>query len=294
MPTGRLLVLLLALPALVPPPPQTTQDNKRGRPRVESWLEPVLPRPQTGQTSTRTPGQARAVLLIHGLQLHPFSKENVARPLLRDWQKPRGKLPRALVPYADVYAFAYAQDAAVDLVVNGSRLLDDVRYLRRLGYREIVLIGHSAGGVIARQFVEDHPAEGVTKVIQVCTPNGGSTWAKWAAARKNQRIFLYSLTKEVRREILELRRDKRLPEDVEFACVVGTGAGEGDGVVRRDCQWTEDLIRQGVPAYTLGTTHPQAMRTARSIALIVDLVRYPAPRWTREQAERARKEILGE
>ena len=293
MPTARIFALLLLLPFPVAPP-QGKESNKEGRPRVESWLEPVLPQPSLGQTSTRTPGQARAVLLIHGLQLHPFSKENVARPLLRDWQKPKSKLAKALARYADVYAFAYAQDVGVDLVANGSRLLDDVRYLRRLGYHEIVLIGHSAGGVIARQFVEDHPREGVTKVIQVCTPNGGSSWAKWAATRKNQRIFLYSLTKEVRREILDLRRFKRLPEDVEFVCVVGTGAGEGDGVVRRDCQWTEDLIEQGVPAYPLGTTHPQAMRTTKSVALLVDLVRYPAPRWTREQAERARKKILGE
>jgi pimeloyl-ACP methyl ester carboxylesterase len=270
------------------------ESNKEGRPRVESWLEPVLPQPLPGQTSTRTPGQWRAVVLIHGLQLHPFSKENVARPLLRDWQKPKSKLCRALAKYADIYAFAYAQDVGVDQIVPGSRLLDDVRYLRRLGYHEIVLVGHSAGGVIARQFVEDHPAEGVTKVIQVCTPNGGSTWAKWATARKNQRIFLNSLTKEVRQRVLEARQGKRLPEDVEFVCVVGTGAGEGDGVVRRDCQWTADLIRQGVPAYPLATTHPQAMRGAKGIALIVDLVRYPAPRWTREQARRARKAVLGE
>ena len=160
------LVLLLSLPG----------------PRVESWLEPVLPQPLPGQSSTRTPKQWRAVVLIHGLHLHPFSKDNVAKPLLRDWQKPKSKMARELVKYADVYAFAYAQDVGIDEVVRGSRLLDDVRCLRRLGYREIVLIGHSAGGVVARQFVEDYPSEGVTKVIQVCTPNGGSSLARWATA----------------------------------------------------------------------------------------------------------------
>lgn len=272
------LVLLLALP----------------EPHVESWLEPVLPQPVPGQTFMRTPNQWRAVVLIHGLHLHPFSKENVAKPLLRDWQRPKSKMARELVKYADVYAFAYAQDIGVDEVVKRSRLLDDVRYLRRLGYREIVLIGHSAGGVVARQFVEDFPSEGVTKVIQVCTPNGGSSLAKWATARKAQRVFLNSLTKQVRRQSLQARQAKQLPDDIEFVCVVGTGAGDGDGVVRRNCQWTEDLIRQGVPAYPLATMHPQAMRGGKGIALIADLVRYPAPRWTKEQAERARKEVLGD
>ena len=281
---GMSVCLCLLLPPLRAPAP----------PRVPSWFEPVLPEPLPGQGSARTRGQWRAVVLIHGLHLHPFSKENVARPLMRDWQRPRSKMARELVKYADVYAFAYAQEVGVDEVVGGSRLLENVRYLHRLGYREIILVGHSAGGVVARQFVEDYPAEGVTKVIQVCTPNGGSTWAKWAAARKNQRVFLNSLTKPERQRSLLARRARLLPEDVEFVCVVGTGAGDGDGVVRRDSQWTEDLVRQGVPAYPLAMTHPQAMRSARAIALIADLVRYPAPRWTKEQAARARKDVLGE
>ena len=43
------------------------------------------------------------------------------------------------------------------------------------------LVGYSAGALIARYFVEDSPDYGVTKVIQVCAPNGGSGWGKLTA-----------------------------------------------------------------------------------------------------------------
>ena len=252
---------------------------------VASRFERVLPRPAPGWL----PGQRRAVVLIHGLYLHPFSADNVARPLLRDWQTPRGRLARELAKDSDVYAFAYAQDVPVDAVASGSTLLEEVRRLRRLGYREVVLVGHSAGGLVARQLVEDHPDAGVTKVVQVCCPNGGSSWAKLTAVRKTQKVFLGSLTKEARRGA---RAGARLPAGVVFVCVVGTGAGEGDGVVRRDCQWTADLRAQGVPALALAATHPSAMRGGRGVALVAALVRRRCPRWTTGQVELARKAIL--
>ena len=77
-------------------------------------------------------------------------------------------------------------------------------------------------------------------------------------------------------------------------CVVGAGAGEGDGVVRRDCQWTEDLRKQGIPAVVLPVVHPHAMRSSRTARLIADLVSSATPRWTEKEVEQARKGVLRE
>jgi len=260
---------------------------------VETRFVQVLPPPVMGQVSSAQPVRRRAVVLIHGLYLHPFSKEHAGSPLLRDWQGPRSRMVRELGKESDVYAFAYAQNVPLEDVVRGDGLLKGVRLLRSLGYREIVLVGHSAGGVVAREFVEDHPGEGVTKVIQVCTPNGGSSWAKWPASCGAQRIFLKSLTKEERRKSLRERDGKRIPAGVGFVCVVGAGAGEGDGVVRRDCQWTEDLRKQGIPAVVLPVVHPQAMRSSRTARLIAALVDSATPRWTEKEVEQAHKGVLG-
>src|SRR5262245_18716451 len=163
--------------------------------KVESKFEQVLPEPPLGKLMARSDGVRRAIILVHGLHPHPFSSENVVRPQFRDWQAAEAKLVRELVKLGDVYAFAYAQDVALEEVAGHSALAENVAELRKMGYRDIVLLGHSAGGVVAREFVEDHPAAGVTRVIQVCAPNGGSNWARLpGTVRRNQLTFLRSLT----------------------------------------------------------------------------------------------------
>jgi pimeloyl-ACP methyl ester carboxylesterase len=264
-----------------------------GAVRVESKFEQVSPEPPPGKLMGRWPGQKRAIVLIHGLHVHPFSKDNVLKPLMRDWQKRDSKLVHELGGAGDIYAFAYAQDVQVDEVASGSSLGDDIRALRAQGYTEIVLIGHSAGGLIARQFVEDHPDAGVTRVIQVCAPNGGSSWAKLpAVVRKNQMVFLHSLTKEGRRLALDWRRDRQIPENVEFICVVGAGKKSGDGVVSREAQWPEDLQRQGIPVVMLDVTHPTAMRSQKSAEVIAKLAVTEVGRWQPEQVMAAKKVLF--
>jgi pimeloyl-ACP methyl ester carboxylesterase len=241
----------------------------------------------------RSAGRRRAVVLLHGLHPHPFSKERVRQPLFGTWQLPDSPLVRRLAGQADVFAFAYGQNAAVDEVAADPALADGVRLLRRLGYREVVLVGHSAGGVIARLFAEDHPDAGVTKVVQVCPPNGGSSWARLPAVRADQRDFVDSLSKSARQRAALLRADKRLPGSVEFVCVMGTSPVGGDGVVQARCQWTEELQAQGVPAYPVRTTHWDAMRTPRVLDLIDAVVREPQPRWPEDQVAAARRQLLG-
>jgi pimeloyl-ACP methyl ester carboxylesterase len=262
-------------------------------PQVESKFEQVLPEPPLGKLFGRTDGQGRAIVLLHGLHLHPFSKENVTRPLMRDWQSANSRLVKELVLRGDVFAFAYAQNVAVDAIATGSSLSASIRMLRDMGYSDIVLIGHSAGGLIAREFTEDNPDAGVTKVIQVCSPNAGSSWAHVSkTVRKNQELFLKSLSKEIRRKVLDARKDRVIPLAVQFAAVVGTAGPNGDGIVARESQWSEDLQSQGIPVVAVHELHMTVMRTAKGVEAISKLVTQDLKRWDGPQVAQARKEVL--
>jgi pimeloyl-ACP methyl ester carboxylesterase len=257
-------------------------------PPIETRFVQVAPAP-----AARSADKVRAVVLLHGLKPHPFSKENVTKATFHGWQQPDSVLVKQLAKDSDVYCFAYAQNASVDEVAESADLAWAVRRLRERGYREVVLVGHSAGGLIARQFVEDNPDAGVTKVLQVCAPNGGSSWASLKAVRSNQMDFLASLTKETRRKALSNRSDRTIPSDVEFACVVANALVIGDGLVQTRAQWTEDLQRQGVPAFPLNTTHWFAPHSRQGAELIAELVREPLPRWDARKVAEVRRRIFG-
>ncbi len=220
----------------------------------------------------RTPDRSRAVVLIHGLRLHPLRPAEATRSRLHGWQRPQSAMVRALAPHADVFAFAYCQNVPVEEIADSPCLVHGMASLKELGYDEIVLIGHSAGGLIARQFVEDHSDIGVTRVIQVCAPNAGAGYADFKpAAPKAQQPFLKSLTKEARTQCLRGRCDKTIPVEVDFHCVVGCGAALGDGVVSIRSQWPADLEAQGVPVHRLWTTHYTVMRSPVEVRRIAEL-----------------------
>ena len=247
-------------------------------PAIETQFVQLAPPPRERAWWSK-PGRTRAVVLIHGLYVHPFSKTNVTRAQPHSWQQPDSLLVKRLASESDVFAFSYAQTVTADEVAECPELEKHVLRLRREGYLDIVLIGHSAGGVIARQFVEDHPDSGVTKVIQVCAPNAGSGWATWQTVRANQIDFLESLTKPVRRRALSERADKQIPAHVEFACIVATGAVVGDGLVLTRSQYTPDLQRQRIAVYPFHATHWTVLRNSKGVELVARLVREPQPRW---------------
>lgn len=254
-------------------------------------FEQVAPVPKM-QKIVRSAGQARAIILVHGLTLHLFKSEKISQPLMRDWQQKDSRMVQSLAKSGDVFSFAYAQTAALDVIASRAELLKQIIAIKKLGYREIVLIGHSAGGVIARHLVEDHPRSGVTKVIQICSPNGGSTWARYAIVRTAQKAFVRSLTKEARMKVLSQRKTKQIPKGVELICLVGNGAGKGDGLVDCDCQWTTHLREQGIPAFALPTTHWRAMRSAKSIQQIAEHVTKSHPRWSSKEVHAAEKLLI--
>src|SRR6266511_4049821 len=186
-------------------------------PKVESRLEQVGPVPANGEL-TRTPKQDRAVILVHGFIFH-LRASSVAVPAFRPWQKPGCVLVKVLQNEADVFSFGYGQNACLDDVVKHGGIAEAVARVKRLGYKEIVLLGHSAGGLIGRHLVEDNPDCGVTRVIQVCAPNGGTPTAK-TSVHSSQQAFIDSLTEESRQACLKVRAGKRIPDRVEFVCVL--------------------------------------------------------------------------
>lgn len=262
-------------------------------PAIETSFIQVAPAKEQGHW-WNAPGKMRAVVLIHGLLVHPFSKTNVTRPHLHSWQKSDCLLVKRLAQEADVFAFSYAQTVTADEIAECPELEKHIRKLHEDGYREIVLIGHSAGGVIARQLIEDHPDCGVTKVIQVCAPNVGSGWAKWQMVRANQIEFLDSLTKPARRRSLSQRADKEIPPHIDFACVVGTGTVVGDGMVSNRSQYPPDLQKQGIPAYPFHNMHWMVLRSQKGVELVARLVREPQPRWDEKQVAAVRRQLPGD
>jgi hypothetical protein len=263
-----------------------------GSPAVESICWQVGPVPKNG-TWVRSPDKTQAVLLIHGFHYHLFDK-HVPKAEFRPWQKSDSVLVRTLAKHSDVYAFAYGQNVPIDVVVANSRLAGNVAELRKLGYTDIVLVGHSAGGLIARHFVEDNPDAGVTKVIQVCAPNEGSPLAK-VFSPKSQKVFLECLTIGHRKKCLTDRCEKKIPANVQFICVVARSDGDApsDGVVPCASQWTEDLRKQGIGAVLVSGTHREVVREEPLANTLARLVREKHTRWEPEQIERTRRLILG-
>jgi pimeloyl-ACP methyl ester carboxylesterase len=273
---------LLALILLAPEPP------------VETRFVQVAP-PQSSAGPRRTPSVTRAVILVHGLRPHPLSDANVWEPDLSWWEEPGSPLVKALAADADVYALGYAQNVPVDEVARAAGLGGHVAGLRAAGYTDVVLVGYSAGALVARYYVENTGGGGVTKVIQVCPPNGGSGWTKLAGGvRKSQEAFVRSLSKEARQAAMRARTDVAVPTGVEFVCVLGSFGRGGDGLVRYDCQWPPDLQRQGIPAVVRPVGHLTAMWSKQVAQTVADLARAPQPRWTPAQVEAARAKILRE
>ncbi len=232
------------------------------------------------------------MVLLHGYRPYP-SEEAVAHADFRDWQRPTALLVKELAKDSDVFSYGYGQNASVDAIVAAGGLADGVRQLRRVGYRDVVLVGHSAGALVARHFVEDNPDAGVTKLIQVCPPNGG-TRAATLTLFKSQRPFLDSLTPEGREMCLKERAAKTIPNAVQCVCILSNADGDSDGLVRCDCQWTPDLQRQGIPVVTIKVAHRTVPRVANGVAAIAAAVRQEQPRWKPERVLAMKNELFKE
>ncbi|MFO0810566.1 MAG: hypothetical protein U0746_18215 [Gemmataceae bacterium] len=242
----------------------------------------------------RRPDVTRAVVLIHGLRPHPFSDDNAHQPVLAGWEKPDSALVKALAADSDVYAIGYAQDRTIDDIAAAPVLARYINGLRLAGYTEVVLVGHSAGGLLARYYVENNEGGGATKLIQICSPNTGSSWGKLTAGvRQSQEPFLLSLTKEQRAEASARRLGKQVPPGVEMVCIVSRSFYFGDGLVSCASQWPRDLQDQGVRAIELNFSHVTVVFSKTGAKRVAELVREPQPRWNAIETAIARAKIVG-
>src|SRR5262245_16274036 len=82
------------------------------------------------KTPGRSQDQTRAVVLIHGLGLHPLNGQKAGRAALRTWQQSDSVLVKEMAPHADVYALAYAQTVAVEKVHHSVGLAEHVKALK--------------------------------------------------------------------------------------------------------------------------------------------------------------------
>lgn len=251
---------------------------------AKSWVAPAQPS-----------AKARAVVLIPGLYVHPLRPVRATRPEMRAWQMPGAELVKALAKDSDVFAFGYAQTLSVDEVAQAPGLLDAVTRLRAAGYTEVVLVGHSAGGVIARQFLEANPNAGATKVVAVAAPFAGAEAATLNVGYpKAQAPFVKSLAPDARTAATRANK-LALAKDAEFACVVcKLKRVDTDGVVQTRSQWPDDLQCAGVPAVLSSVSHANAMDSAATAKTIAELATKKLARWSSAEVETARAVLFGE
>lgn len=284
---------------------------------VEMKFVQVSPTFHEADDINRSADENRAVVLIQGLCIHPFSSTRVDQADWQGWQRSESALVKTLAKDSDMFAVCYGQNLAVEQVAESSQLVCHLDRLKEIGYTEIVLVGHSAGGLIARHFVEDHPDAGVTKVIQVCSPNGGSSWGNAElGVRQGQESFLGSLTRQGRECCLAGRCQKKIPDNVEFVCLVGhyelqLGVNysfavwrgrtvtisvnkelRGDGIVSSERQWPPDLQQQRIPVVVLPIDHVRAVRSRVAINKIADLIREKQPRLAADEVEKVRLQLF--
>lgn len=246
-----------------------------------------------GQTLELRKTKDRAVLLIHGLVLRVIQPNKANKPELHEWQLAKSPMAQALAADFDVFSMSYAQTTSCNIVASSPGMREQVEKLRKAGYKEIILIGHSAGGLVARQFVERFPNAGVTKVIEVCAPNTGTELATInVGLPKPQVPFIKSLAPNIR--TVQSIEPITIDETIEFCAVVCKVRGfSHDTLVSVESQWPRDLQKQGIPAVLVSINHFDAMKAPHSVAAIHQLAREKLVRWTPEQVDKARQILFG-
>ncbi len=256
---------------------------------TELWQ--VAPDPRVKLLEKAPAAKERAVVLIPGLKIHPLRPSVSTRPEMHSFQEPGSEIVRALSKEFDVYAWGYAQTVPMDVVAHSPGLRRAVQGLRDAGYKDIVLIGHSAGGVIARIFVQAYPDSGVTKLITVASPHAGAELADLIRAGypKVQAPFIQSLATELRSDNL----GGKIPDKLEMVCVVcKLKRLDFDGLVTVSTQWPENCQEAGVPAVLLQVIHWDAMHNPQSTKMISDLARIKLTRWNAAEVGIAQKVLL--
>jgi pimeloyl-ACP methyl ester carboxylesterase len=259
-------------------------------------LQQAFPGPWSAKKLQRSEDCELAVVLVHGLDLHhDSSPAKEARP--QKWQGSTSTLVKALSRYGDVFSISYPQTSAVEEIADFPELHSALARIKGFGYTQLVLMGHSAGGLIVRHFVEDRPDTGITRVVQVATPNAGAHLADWGVKLgqfgRDQEPFVKSLGPAHRAAVLKNRHGRLVPAGIDFVTVVCVTAegGKGDGVVSRQSQWPLDLQEQRIPCVRVHTNHHEVMLNDDSVKVLCALAAEPQPRWSAARVRDMRREL---
>jgi Palmitoyl protein thioesterase len=252
------------------------------------YFQQVAPAHAVEQPMIRSKGQTRAVVVMQ-----EFAASRKGKPG-NEWhayQQAGSTLVKHISTQADVFALAYEQTVAVSAIAGSAEFRQCIQSLKDTGYTEIVLVGFATGGLVARQYVEDEPKAGVTKVIQIGAMNQG------LRANSGQNALQKSLSRQARHDFFRERLDKKIPEGVEFVCVVDTGWVEGNWLGKGEewslsTQWPRDLQAQGIPANVLTTKYLWSSWADEGARVIAELIKEEQPRWEPKQVETTRKSLI--
>lgn len=247
-----------------------------------------------GEMKTPKVTHEKAVLCIPGLYPHPIRPEKATMPEMHPWFEPNAPLLAALEKEFDVYAFGYAQTVSLDLVADSNGLHSTIRQLKEAGYKEIVLIGHSAGGLIAFQFAERNPQSGVSKVIPVSAPYAGSELADLSLPLpRTQVTYIRSLSPQPRKDVLATM--KPFPKEIEICCVMcKVSRLPNDIMVGLDSQWPEEIRKQGIPTTLVNVNHFEAIKAPQGVAIVADLAKSKLVRWDTADVAKAKAIVFGQ
>lgn len=232
-----------------------------------------------GELTTPNVTKTKAVLCIPGLYPHPLRPEKATKPEKHPWFEPKAPLLKALADEFDVYGFGYAQTIAVDGVALSNGLRATIAKLKSARYQEIVLIGHSAGGLIAHQFAELYPDSGVTKVLPVAAPYTGSELAELKLPLPYTQVsYIKSLAPTPRLEALKERL--AFPRSIDICCVMCKVTKlPHDIMVTLDSQWPSEIRQQGIPATLVNANHFEILKSPQGVSTVADLAKSKLVRW---------------
>ena len=121
--------------------------------------------------------------------------------------------------------------------------------------------------------------------------------ADWAAklgqAPPAQQPFVKSLGASYRTELLKNRKERKIPDSVEFVAVLSlaVSGAKGDSVVHRRSQWPADLQEQRIPCVRVQSNHGEVMLHDDCLKVLCELATQPQRRWSEEQVRHMRKEL---
>lgn len=240
----------------------------------------------------------KAIVLIHGLNpKYIQNSEKYDQPIEAPWQNRNSEIVQTLDAHGDVFGIVYSQNRPVDDIANFPGFYLIFNQLKKAGYKDIVLIGSSAGGVISRIYVEDRPNPRVSRVIQVSAPNLGNRLSKIAGLddsldvieNKDFLDFIKSLKPEERKNVTRARRHLEIPDRIEFSSITGVLQLDTDGIVARSSAWDKYLRRQGIPGVSAIYVHGKHMQNPHAIQWIKRLITHDI---NRNLSRKERKKLL--